>query len=122
MASTGTIIATNASRAVGHTYPEFWADVSVNGGNPYVPGTGLAVTTASLQALLTTAGVVGLTVSAIARVEDGTAKSTDGAYMASWDGTGLLHFVTATGIEAGAVDLSAATKDVVARVWFSVTQ
>jgi hypothetical protein len=86
-----------------------------------VPTTGLALTAASLQALLLTFGVV-VSVASIARVEDGLAKSTDGSHEASWDGTGILHLVTATGVEAAAVDLSAAAKDVTARVYFNVTQ
>jgi hypothetical protein len=122
MASTGTVIATNADRAANHTYPELWADVSVNGGNPYVPGTGLAVTAASLETLLNTYGVYGIDVSSIDRVEDMLRGSTNGTYYCSWDGTGLLHFLNTTGVEAGAIDLSAAAGDVVARVYFTVTQ
>jgi hypothetical protein len=121
MASTGTVIASNADRASALGFPEYYADVSVNGGNPYVPGTGLALTAASLQALLLTFGVV-VSVASIARVEDMLRGSTNGTYYCSYDGTGLLHFLNTTGVEAGAIDLSAAAGDVVARVYFNVTQ
>jgi hypothetical protein len=82
----------------------------------------LAVTAASLETLLNTYGVYGIDVLAISRVEDNTRNSTNGTYTASYDGTGILHFLNTTGVEAGAIDLSAAAGDVVARVYFTVTQ
>jgi hypothetical protein len=84
--------------------------VEINGGNPYVLG-GFEFTVAATQAALDTfTGHSGSP--EIVSVDEAVASSPskDGAYQAVWTGThGEIH-LTSTGVEAGAIDLSAATK------------
>ena len=111
-----TVISDNGHKLVNDQGKKSIMTVRVNGTAAYGPGVGIVLTAAKMQTALNTfLGHSGNnpTVSSfnVAMVHD-KGHSLDGAYYGSWDGTGLLHFVSATGVEAGVVDLSAVTKDV----------
>jgi hypothetical protein len=115
MAMTMAVIQTNVGKLVAEEPP--FAIMEFLGGNPY-PAGGLAVTAATLETAINTFLATGnVDVTSITNVT-GVGASPDGTYYAVWNGTNVEIFLNTTGVEAGAIDLSAATTKVRATVEF----